>query len=142
VVTGASVVVANANGQGGSAGRFGSVLASAAGFTIADPPVNASASSDDLEVSAIFYVSTNPAAIDVANSLNQVMGGTIAVAPMPAEGPPTLDGELSGADVLLMLGADFAAATAADLVLPLADGGTTADTSATQAPVSPVTSAP
>jgi hypothetical protein len=142
VVTGATVVVANANGQGGSAGRFGSVLASAAGFTIADPPVNATASSGGLETSAIFYASTNPAALPVANSLNQVLGGAIPVSPMPAEGPPTLDGELSGADVLLMLGTDFAAATAADLVLPLAGGGTTADTATTLAPVSPVTAAP
>jgi hypothetical protein len=141
VVTGASVVVANANGQGGSAGRFGSVLASAAGFTIADPPVNATASSGGLETSAIFYSSTNPAALPVANSLNQVLGGAIAVSPMPADGPPTLDGELSGADVLLMLGTDFAAATAADLVLPLAGGGTTA-TATTLAPVSAVTTAP
>ncbi len=142
VVTGASVVVANANGQGGSAGRFGSVLASAVGFTIADPPVNATASSGGLDTSAIFYASTNPAAMPIANSLNQVLGGTIAVSPMPADGPPTLDGELSGADVLLMLGTDFAAATAADLVLPLVGGGTTADTAATVAPVTPVTSAP
>lgn len=139
VVTGASVVVANANGQGGSADRFGSVLASAAGFTIADPPVNATASSGGLATSAIFYASTNPAALPVANSLNQVLGGGIAVSPVPADGAPTLDGELSGADVLLMLGTDFAAATAADLVLPLVGGGTTADT---LAPVSPVTTAP
>jgi len=141
VVTGATVVVANANGQGGSAGRVGSLLATAAGFTIADPPVNASASSDDLATSAIFYDSTNPAALQVASSLNQVLGGTVAVAVIPADGPPTRDGELSGAQVLLMLGTDFAAATAADLVLPTA-GGTTADTSTTLALVTPITPAP
>ncbi|HUF99852.1 MAG TPA: LytR C-terminal domain-containing protein [Ilumatobacter sp.] len=131
VVAGATIVVANANGQGGSAGDFGTVLATAVGFTIADPPVNANASSDDLDTSAIFYDSANPVALDVANSLNQVMGGTIPVDPMPADGPPTVDGELSGGQVLLMLGTDFARSTAADLVLPLAGGGTTADTTTT-----------
>lgn len=113
VVTGASVIVANANGQGGSASAMSRALEAGAGFTVVDP-TNASATIGVLEETVIYYDTVNPAAIDVAESVGRVIGGVSSVAPMP-ETPPTQDGTLNGADVLLMLGTDKANKTLAEL---------------------------
>lgn len=115
-VTGASVIVANANGRGGSAGQASRVLANSAGFEVVDPPTNATESTPDLDVSVIYYDPTNPTAQTVANSLNVVMQGGLNVAPMPDPIPVT-DGNLNGAGVLLMLGKDFADMSPGDLDL-------------------------
>lgn len=135
VTSGASVIVANANGVGGSASAMSRALETGGGFAMVDP-VNASVTINDLDVSVIYYVSTNPSAQAVADSLATVLGGVGSVAPMP-DVAPTRDGTLNGADVLLMLGNDKAGKTLAELapatvVLspvtnpPIAGTGTTA----------------
>lgn len=106
VTGGAAVIVANANGRGGSAGDASRVLENSAGFEMADP-TDASDSTPDLETSVIYFDPANPAAETVANSLNTVMGGTLVVGPLP-DPLPVRDNTLNGAGVLLMLGKDFA----------------------------------
>jgi hypothetical protein len=113
VTEGASVIVANANGVGGSASAMSRALETGASFTMVDP-VNSSATIGDIDVSVIYFQASNPAAESVANSLSTVLGGVATVAPMP-ETPPTRDGTLNGADVLLMLGNDKAGKTLAEL---------------------------
>ncbi|MEO6570651.1 MAG: hypothetical protein ABIO83_03820, partial [Ilumatobacteraceae bacterium] len=56
----------------------------------------------------------DPAAQAVAQSLATVLGGVASVGPMP-EVPPTRDGSLNGATVLLMLGNDKAGKTLTEL---------------------------
>ncbi len=116
---GASVMVANANGVGGSASAMTRALEAGPGFTMVDP-VNASSTIGDIEESVIYYDAANPAAQTVAESLGRVLGGVNTVAPMPAT-PPTSDGNLNGAGVLLMLGNDKAGKTLAELA-PATDG--------------------
>lgn len=120
IVEGASVVVANANGQGGSASSMSRALETTYGFTLVDP-TNASSTIDDLEESVIYFVTDVPAAQDVANSLGRVLGGVSSIAPMP-ETPPTSDGTLNGGDVLLMLGLDKANKTLEELAPDLSGG--------------------
>lgn len=120
VVEGASVVVANANGQGGSASAMSRALEAGYGFTVVDP-TNASSTIPNLEESVIYYLQGIAAAETVANSLSRVLGGVSSVAPMP-ETPPTQDGELNGAEVLLMLGIDKAGKTLEELAPDLAGG--------------------
>jgi len=128
VTEGASVIVANANSVGGSASSMSRALETTYGFTMVDP-VNSSDAIGNLDDSVIYFEPSVPAAEDVANSLAMVLGGVDTVAPMP-DPPPTRDGELNGADVLLMLGDDKAGQTLAELN-PTAG-----------APASPVTNPP
>jgi hypothetical protein len=120
VVEGAAVVVANANGQAGSASSMSRALEAGYGFTVVDP-TNASSTIPDLEESVIYYLPDVPAAQDVANSLGRVLGGVSSIAPMP-ETPPTQDGSLNDGDVLLMLGIDKAGKTLEELNPALAGG--------------------
>jgi hypothetical protein len=128
VTTGASVLVANANGQGGSAGKAALVLANSAGFQMTAEPTDATESTPDIDTSAIYYDASNPAAEVVANSLNTVMGGALNVQPLP-DPVPVVDGDMKGGGVLLMLGRDFADMTPGDLDLTQIDqAGATAAT--------------
>ncbi|MFW2335077.1 LytR C-terminal domain-containing protein [Ilumatobacter sp.] len=120
VVEGASVVVANANGQGGSASAMSRALEAGYGFTVVDP-TNASSTIPDLDETVIYYLTDVAAAQTVADSLGRVLGGVSSVAPMP-ETPPTQDGQLNGAEVLLMLGKDKANKTLEELAPDLAGG--------------------
>lgn len=112
VTEGADVIVANANSVGGSAGQMKRAL-ELAGFTVV-AAVDGSAAVGDLEESVIYYDDTNPQALAVANSLGEVLGGVSSVAPLTGT-PPTADGEMQGADVLLMLGDDKAGQSLEDL---------------------------
>lgn len=123
VVEGASVLVANANNVGGSASAMTRALQTGPGFTMVDP-VNASPAVGDVDESVIYYDPGIVAAQTVAESLSRVLGGVATIAPMP-ETPPTRDGSLNGAGVLLMLGNDKAGKTLAELAPDLADGGAT-----------------
>ena len=109
VTVGASVVVANASGVPGSAGRMSTELAGA-GFEMAEAT---NATSSGLEESIVYYDPSNTAAIDVAGSVARVMGG-IAVetvpTPVPVEGA-----SLNGAGVVVMLGSNQADKTLAEL---------------------------
>ena len=123
IVDGASVTVANANSQGGSAGAMTRALEAGPGFTMVDP-VNGSESVGDIPESIIYFSTGNAAAKDVANSLGRVLGGVSSVEEMP-DPPPTRDGTVNGADVLLMLGEDKANKTLDELNPESADDGAT-----------------
>jgi len=97
VTEGATVVVANANTVGGSAGRMSEALA-AVGYNMGSP-VNGTVTLDD---SIVYYDPTNTAALGVAESVARSLGGVaVDVVPTP---PPVANGSLDGAGVLLMLG--------------------------------------
>jgi hypothetical protein len=132
IKVGASIVVANANGQGGTAGAMSRAIATE-GFTTVDP-TDASSTISALDESVIYFDPATPAAQDVANSLARVLGGVSSIAPMP-DTPPTKDGTLNGGHVLLMLGLDKANKTLAELAPAEAAGDvvtvTNPDTSGT-----------
>ncbi len=112
VTTGASVIVANASGIGGSAGSMTTAL-EIAGYTMGGA-TNQAGGLAALEVSQIYYDAAQPAAEPVAQSLARTLGGGIAVTPL-AGTPPVQSGSLDGAGVLLMLGTDKAGKSLADL---------------------------
>lgn len=112
VVSGASVIVANANGIGGSAGGMTRTL-EAVGFTLVDP-TDASSTVPVLDVSVIYFEPEMTGAQAVAESVNRVLGNDLQVSPLQGT-PPTQDGSLNGAGVLLMLGTDKANKTLDEL---------------------------
>jgi hypothetical protein len=111
VFDGATVVVANASGVGGSAGQMTRAL-EAAGFTVSEP-VNAAGGVGRLETSLVYYDAGTEGSLAVAESVVRVLGGGVSVAPLP-EVAPTTDGTVNG-QVLLMLGTDKAGKTLAEL---------------------------
>ena len=120
--TGVPIIVANANGQGGSAGKVTAVLETGAGFdTVQATDANTQVS--ELEASVIYFDPALPEAEAVAQSVNRVLGGGLSVTPKP-EVAPIRDGDLRGAGVLLMLGQDFADVTVEQLQLPDAAAAT------------------
>ena len=98
VTQGATVVVANASGVPGSAGRMSDELTDA-GFTTATA-INSTG--PQLEQSIVHYDPSIAAAQDVANSVARVMGG-LTVEPVPSP-PPVEGGDLGVAGVLVLLG--------------------------------------
>lgn len=100
---GGIVLVANAAGVPGAAGRFTQALAEL-GFTTREP-VNAAGSDEELEVSRIYF---RAEAREVALSVSSLMGD-VPMLPMPTP-PPIVDAlaALADANVLVMLGADRA----------------------------------
>jgi hypothetical protein len=125
VTTGATVVVANASGVGGSAGAMSTALQTA-GYTMGTP---GNSTGEQLATSIVYYVAGDAAAQAVASSVATDMG-SIAVAEMPQ--PPPIDSGLGTATVLVMLGTDTAGKTLADLnptaVTPPAAAGATPTT--------------
>lgn len=103
VITGATVIVANASGVGGAASQFSKALGQV-GFTMATP-TNAAPPEAKLTVSKVYYL---PGGEAVASSVGRSMGG-VAVEPMPT--PVPIKNEKAGlgtATVLVMLGTDLA----------------------------------
>jgi len=133
VTEGATVIVANASGVPGSAGRMTDELA-AVTFTMGTAT---NATSGTIEESVVYYDAGIAAAQSVADSVAQVLGG-LAVETVPTP-PPVDGGTLNGAGVLVMLGTAQADKTLAELSTPEASvvtappvaGGTTADTTVT-----------
>jgi hypothetical protein len=108
VTEGATVVVANANTVGGSAGRMSKTLETA-GFTMGDP-LNATVTLDD---SIVQFDGSIASAEAVAESVALALGGVV-VEPLPT--PPQVDGgDLGGAGVLLLLGNNEADKTLEEL---------------------------
>jgi hypothetical protein len=107
VFDGATVVVANGNIVGGSAGRMTDALA-LAGFTTGDA-INGS---EKIEESIVYYTAA-AGAQDVADTLALTLGG-IDVEALP-DAAPTEDGTLAGGQVLLLLGNNEADQPLADL---------------------------
>ena len=133
VTEGATVVVANASGVPGSAGRMSTELATV-GFTMAEAT---NSTQSGLTASIVQYDPSIAAALAVAESVARSMGGlTVEVVPTPA---PVEGGSLNGAGVLVLLGTDQADKTIAQLSAPTAEvtpapdpsGGATTDTSVT-----------
>ncbi|MEO6652240.1 MAG: LytR C-terminal domain-containing protein [Ilumatobacteraceae bacterium] len=122
LATGVPIIVANANGQGGSAGKVTAVLETGAGFDTVQA-TNANTQVSALEASVIYFDPAQPEAQAVAESLSRVLGGGLSVQPIP-EVAPISDGDLRGAGVLLMLGMDFADVTVEQLTLPDAAAAT------------------
>ncbi len=109
ITTGATVIVANANSVGGSAGAMTTALEFAE-FTLADPT---NASGPDVADSVVYYDPGVAGALDVANSVARVMGGlSVLEVTSPA---PTESGSLNGAGVLVLLGDNEAGQTLEDL---------------------------
>lgn len=96
VLEGATVIVANGNIVGGSAGRMTDALG-IAGFTTAAPTNGL----EKIEDSIVYYTATEGAQV-VAESLGAMLGG-VSVQAMP-EPIPTETATLEGGDVLLVLG--------------------------------------
>jgi len=136
VTEGATVVVANANTVGGSAGRMSKTLETA-GFTMGDP-TNAA---ETLDESVVYYDPSVAAAQAVAESVGVVMGGLV-VEPVPTP-PPTNDGTMGDGSVLVMLGNNQADKTLEELnpadetaatgTSPAPSGGTESATTTTLA---------
>ena len=123
VTTGATVVVANASGIGGSAAAMTTVL-EGAGYTMGEPGNSTGAA---LDTSVVYYVTGDVAAQAVAASVATDMGGLTAT-DMPS--PPPIDAGLGTATVLVMVGTDTANKTLADMnpatvAPPTAAGATT-----------------
>ena len=114
VVDGATVVVANANGIGGSAATMSDALGIGPGFTMGDP-TDASAATGNLETTVIYYDPAQAAAQAVAESVNSALGGGATVLPLPSGTPPVASGDIGGAGVLVMLGLDKANKTLEEL---------------------------
>lgn len=107
IFDGATVVVANGNIVGGSAGRMTNAL-DLAGFTTGDA-INGSVK---IEESIVYYTAV-AGAQDVAETLAITLGG-IDVQALP-NAAPTEDGTLAGGQVLLLLGNNEADKTLTEL---------------------------
>ena len=123
VTDGATVLVANVNTVGGSAGSMTKTL-ELAGYTMADPTNGSGPNIDD---TVVYFDGTVAAAQDVANSVARDLGN-VSVLPVPTP-PPTESGELGGAGVLVMLGNNQAGKTIEELQASAAtaDGPSTAE---------------
>lgn len=110
--TGASVLVANANTVGGSAGNMTRTL-ELAGYEMVADPVNATG--PNVTASIVYFDSAQASAEAVANSVARDLGG-VEVLPVPTPAPIT-DGDLSGAGVLVLLGDDQAGKTLEELAV-------------------------
>ena len=113
VTQGATVVVANASGIGGTAAQMSTAL-STVGFAMGDP-TNAAGLTDPLPTSIVYYDTNQVGAQAVAESVARSLGGGVTVLPLPAGSPPVESGNLNGAGVLLMLGVDKAGKTLEEL---------------------------
>ena len=99
---GATVLVANANTVGGSAGDMTRTL-ELAGYTLGDP-VNASG--PNLQASIVYFDGAQADAESIAQSVARDLGG-VEVLPV-ATPAPVADGDLGDAGVLILLGDDEA----------------------------------
>lgn len=128
VTEGATVVVANASGINGSAGRMTDALA-IAGFTTGDAT---NSSEGPLATSKIYYDPDNADAKAVADSLRQALGGgDIEVLELTVPAPLSDPETIGDASVLLAMGDDTADKTLDELQgrAPTDDDSTTDDAS-------------
>jgi hypothetical protein len=113
VTEGATVLVANASGINGSAGRMTDAIASV-GFST-EAATNSSDTVGQLSVSQIYYDADDAAAEAVATSLKALLGGgeiELLELGVPA---PTESGDVGDATVLLMMGNDISDKSLAEL---------------------------
>jgi hypothetical protein len=107
-VTRATVVVANASGVAGSAGRMSTAL-EGVGYRAGEAT---DATGGSLDRSVVYFVGGVNGGRETADSVARDMGG-LRVRAIPAE--PPISGELGSAGVLVMLGTDTADKTLAEL---------------------------
>jgi hypothetical protein len=128
VTEGAKLIVANASGINGAAGRMTDALATA-GFSTGD----ATNSTDgQLATSKVYYDPANPDALAVANSVRAALGGgSIEVLEMGTPAPVE-SGEVGDSSIVLAMGNDIADKTLAELqgLVAPAPASTTPETSA------------
>lgn len=123
VTAGATVVVANASGVPGSAGRMTTELATL-GFVMAEAT---NSTQSGLAASVVQYDASNTAALAVAESVARSMGGVVVeVVPTP---PLVEGGSLNGAGVVVLLGTDQADKTIAQMTAPVATPAAAPDVS-------------
>jgi hypothetical protein len=121
VTDGAVLIVANASGINGAAGRMTDALA-IAGFSTGSAT---NSSEGQLETTKIYYDNANASAEAVANSVRIALGGgTIQVLEMGTPAPVD-SGEVGGASIVVAMGNDIADKSLAEL-----QGLTTADATA------------
>ncbi len=122
VTTGASVLVANTSGVGGSAGAMTEQL-EAQGFEMVTPAINSTL--PNAEATVVQYDPSVAASQSVAESVARLLGGVTVV---PVDSPPAVEGgSLNGAGVLVLLGSDEANKTIAQLSAPAASVDPTGD---------------
>lgn len=129
VTEGASIVVANASGIDGAAGRMTDALG-AVGFSTGDAT---NSSEGQINTSKIYYDPENADAKAVADSLREALGGgdiEVVELSVPA---PTDTGELGDASIVLAMGNDTADKSLDELqgrVAPTDDAGTSDESTA------------
>jgi hypothetical protein len=121
VVTGAKVVVANANTVGGSAGDMTAALQAVGYETIKAVDAN-----DSVKASIVYYDAEVTGALEVANSVARDLGG-LEVLPVEVPNAPTASGDLGDAGVLVLLGDDQAGKSIEELSGAAAAGGGTVE---------------
>lgn len=121
VTTGATVIVANANTVGGSAGQMTASL-EFEGYTLG-APVNASGA--NIGESVVYYAESVAGAQAVAESVARDLGGVdVLTLPTP---PPVADGNVGDAGVVVLLGDAQAGQTISDLsIIPDSTGAAAA----------------
>jgi hypothetical protein len=126
VTEGASIVVANASGINGAAGRMTDAIA-AVGF---DTGAAANSSEGQLGTSKIYYSVANPSAKTVADSLREALGGgDIQVVELAVPAPIDDPDALGDATIILAMGNDVADKTLDELQgrVPPTDDETTGE---------------
>lgn len=124
VTAGAKLIVANASGINGAAGRMTDALA-IAGFSTGDAT---NSSEGQLATTKVYFDSDNPDAEAVANSIRIVLGGgAIQVLPMSTPAPVE-SGEVGDASIVVAMGNDVSDRSLAEL-----QSGVAATTSTTEA---------
>jgi LytR cell envelope-related transcriptional attenuator len=129
VTEGASIVVANASGINGAAGRMTDAIA-IAGFKTG---AAANSSEGQLGTSKVYYDPANASAKAVADSLREALGGgDIQVVELTVPAPLGEPDALGDASIILAMGNDIADRDLDELqgrVAPTTDPETTADSS-------------
>lgn len=104
VTDGATLVVANASGINGAAGRMTDALA-AVGFSTGEP---GNSSEGQLNTTKVYYDTTDPAVLPVAESVSAALGGgDIQLLPL-ATPAPLQDPEIGDAKIVVAMGNDTA----------------------------------
>lgn len=128
VTDGATVVVANASGVDGAAGRMSDAIA-IAGFSIGDAT---NSSEGQISTSKIYYDPDNANALAVANSLREALGGgDIEVLELTVPAPLGDPDALGDASIILAMGNDTADKTLDELQGRVAPATTAATTDTT-----------
>lgn len=129
VKEGATLIVANASGVNGAAGRMSDALA-VAGFSTG-PATNSS--EGQLDTTKVYFDSSNPDAKAVADSVRVVLGGGQILVVEMGTPAPVESGEVGDATIVVAMGNDVADKTL-DELQGLATSGAETTSTETSAP--------